>query len=127
MTQRLPMTFAALVVQPNSMRKMPDRLCAGITNAAPNDWRAAAWILERSWPDEYARVSVERVEPLEENNESKPGLMILYNMGGKSMQELLDFPTDQDPPEAAAEKQRRLLGQTEKASAPETISNAPPA
>ena len=43
---------------------------------------------------------------------------ILYQTGEKTMQELLDFPTMYDPPEVAAEKQRRLLEMTPAKNAP---------
>jgi hypothetical protein len=60
---------------------------------------------------------VERVEPLEEKNE-KSGLTILYQTGNNTFAELLDFATMDDPPEVAAEKQRRLLEMTPAKNAP---------
>src|SRR6185437_13104528 len=50
--------FAAAVFRARARAKA--KLVRVITDAAPNDWRAAAWLLERSW--------VERVEPFEETN-----------------------------------------------------------
>lgn len=115
--------FAAAVYRARSRSKA--KLVRVITNAAPNDWRAAAWILERSWPKEYARVTVERIE--EDKDESKRGLTILYQTGDKTMTELLDFPNaETDSLEVGREKQRRLLGQTEKAPAPDKISEVRP-
>ena len=38
------------------------RSVAVIANAAPKNWQAAAWLLERRWPERWARVS-QRAEP----------------------------------------------------------------
>jgi hypothetical protein len=46
------------------------------------------------------------------------GCTILYNVGNHTLAELLDFPTMDDPPEVAAEKQRRLLEMTPAKNAP---------
>src|SRR5437868_33069 len=78
-------SFAAAVFRARGIAKTG--LVAVIRKAAPDDWRAAAWILERSWPDEYART--ERVEQIGEKTESKP-LTILYSCGNKPLSELLD-------------------------------------
>jgi len=123
--------FAAAVFRARARAKA--KLVRVITDAAPNDWRAAAWLLERSWADEYSRVTVERVEPFEETNKSKPGVTILYRLGNQTLRELTDFPNmETDSPEVAREKQRRLLGQTTEAqeeiveASEETISDTPP-
>ena len=123
--ERYP-AFAAAVHRARAKAKM--KLVRVIIDQAPDDWGAAAWALERSYPKEYARVTVERVEPFEEKKESKP-LTILYQTGNHTIAELLDFPNvETDSPEAGREKQRRLLGQTAKTPAqpePEKISDAP--
>src|SRR5947208_3503538 len=49
-------SFAAAIFRARARAKA--KLVRVITNAAPNDWRAAAWVLERSWADEYSRVTV---------------------------------------------------------------------
>jgi len=100
-----------------------------VRNAAKTNPNHAQWILERSWPDEYSRVSVERVEQIgEQADEKKLALNVFYDTGGQGIENLLDFPIHfsmYDSPEVAAEKQRRLLGQTTEAPDPK-ISNAPP-
>jgi hypothetical protein len=86
-------------------------------SATQKDWKAAAWTLEKMFPAEFR--GDEPKQPL--------GVTILYDMGGKSMQELLDFPTEHDSAEVGREKQARLLGQTVKAPSQETaVTDAPP-
>jgi len=114
--ERYP-AFAAAVHRARAKAKM--KLVRVIIDQAPDDWRAAAWALERSYPKEYARVTVERVEPFEEKKESKP-LTILYQTPSGGLAQLLDFPDADDPPEVAAEKQRRLLEMTPAKNAPES-------
>jgi hypothetical protein len=111
-------SFAAAIYRARAKAKM--KLVRVIIDQAPDDWRAAAWALERSYPKEYARVTVERVEPFEEKKESKPGLTILYQTSSGGLAQLLDFPDADDPPEVAAEKQRRLLEMTPAKNAPES-------
>src|SRR5437764_9236749 len=101
------------------------KLVRVIINQAPNDWRAAAWILERSWPNEYARI--ERVEQVGEKAESV-GVNIYYDTGGKGLAALTDFPYDTDPPDVIAAKQAKLLGHraSDDDQAQPQISDAPP-
>jgi hypothetical protein len=62
---------------------------------------------------------------LRKRTKASRGLLILYQMGDKTLQELLDFPNaETNSPEVANEKQRRLFGQTAKEPAAETISDA---
>ena len=55
---------------------------------------------------------------------------IFYDTGGKTMQELLDFPLETDSPEVAQQKQARLMGNTppappaEEAPPPQVVSKA---
>jgi hypothetical protein len=85
---------------------------------------ADLWLLERSWPQEYSRVSVDRVEQIGEKADQKVGVQIYYSCGKSTLAQLLDFPVlGTDAPKVGREKQRRLLGQTEKA--PEKTSDAP--
>jgi len=87
----------------------------------------AAWILERSWPSEYSRVSVERVEEVGEKADAKKfDVNILYSCGNRTFAELTDFPNlENNSPEVAAEKQRRLTGESDtpaEAQAPISLS-----
>src|SRR5437868_3207503 len=96
-------SFAAAIFRARGLAKTS--LVAVIRKAAPDDWRAAAWILERSWPNEYART--ERIEQINEPANDRP-LTIVYNTLGQPLSELLDFPIHpsmkqgHDTPEAAA-------------------------
>ena len=83
-------------------------------------------MLERRWPQEYART--ERIEQISEQPaEKKISLNVYYNTHGEKLEKLLDFPNaETDSPEVGREKQRRLLGQIAEAPAPEKISDAPP-
>jgi hypothetical protein len=99
-------SFAAAVYRARAGAKM--KLVRVIIDQAPKDWRAAAFLLERSWPDEYARA--ERVEQVDEKKDV--GLTILYDTGGQTMEQLCNFPihpsmtTDDDPAKQAAEEAR---------------------
>jgi hypothetical protein len=98
-----------------------------VRKAAKTNAKHAEWILERSWPSEYARV--ERIEQVDEKaDENKMVVNIFYDTGNQSLAQLLDFPNaETDSPKVGREKQRRLLGQTtEKAPLQETMSDAPP-
>jgi hypothetical protein len=86
-------------------------------DASPKDFRAACWLLERSYPGEYARTETRIIEQKAEE-QKMGGCTILYNVGNHTLAELLDFPTMDDPPEVAAEKQRRLLEMTPAKNAP---------
>jgi len=99
-----------------------------VRNAAKTNPNHAQWILERSWPDEYSRVSVERVEQIgEKTDENKMSLNIFYDTGGQGMEKLLAFPNaETDSPEVAREKQRHMVGQIAEAPVKEKISDAPP-
>ena len=93
-----------------------------VRNAARINAKHAEWLLERSWPNEYARV--ERVEQVNEADDKKLALNILYSTGNHTLAQLLDFPNaETDTLEVAQQKQARLMGE---APAPEKISDAPP-
>jgi hypothetical protein len=103
-----------------------------VRNAAKTNAKHAEWLLERSWPNEYART--ERIEQIGEKADEDSSLKIYYNTHGQPFSELLAFPIHfsmaqgHDSPEVTREKQRRLLGQTAKTPAqpePEKISDAP--
>ena len=102
------------------------KLVAIIQNAAKTNANHAQWLLERSWPNEYARV--ERVEQIGEADDKKLNLSIYYDTGGIGMEKLTDFPNaETDSPAEAAAKQKRLLGETANVPDPqEKISDAAP-
>ena len=76
----------------------------------PNDWRAAAFLLERMWPQEYART--ERIEQVNEQADDKKVSLNVYYNNDQPLARLLDFPNaETDSPDVAREKQRRLLEQ----------------
>ena len=62
----------------------------------------ACWLLKRSWPNEYSRVSVERVEQIGEPPERS--VKILYQANKKELKELLRFPIHHSMYEPAAEE-----------------------
>jgi hypothetical protein len=117
-------SFAAAVYRARAKAKM--KLVRIIIDQAPNDWRAAAFLLERSWPQEYART--ERVEQIgEKADDKKMACHIWYDTGGKTMQELLDFPIHpsmKQTTEVGREEQARAVGQTEKQIAQQDCSSA---
>ena len=127
--------FAAAVYVSRSRAKA--KLVRVIVKQAPRDWRAAAWILERSWPNEYART--ERIEQIgEQADDKKISVAIYYDTQGQPLSQLLDFPIhpsmagqQTDSPKTGRKKQQRLLGERVEAAAqpepePEKISDAPP-
>ena len=72
----------------------------------------------------HAEIAIKNVG--EQADDKKLSLNVDHN-NDQQLSRLLDFPNaETDSPKVAAEKQRRLLGETEKAPAPETISDAPP-
>ena len=108
-------SFAAAVSRARAKAKA--KLVKVIVDASPKDFRAACWLLERSYPGEYARTETRIIEQKAEE-QKMGGCTILYNVGNHTLAELLDFPTMDDPPEVAAEKQRRLLEMTPAKNAP---------
>jgi len=120
-------SFAAAVYRARSRAKA--KLGRVITNAAPKDWRAAAFVLERSWPNEYART--ERIQQIgEKADDKKLNLQIYYN-NDQPLSSLLDFPVHPSMAMGydawkAAEEKRRLAeesGATENAPAEAKISD----
>lgn len=67
--------------------------------------------------NQYAQTETRVIEQKAEE-QKMGGCTILYNVGNHTLAELLDFPTMDDPPEVAAEKQRRLLEMTPAKNAP---------
>lgn len=67
-----------------------ERLVRRVTNAAAQDWRAAAWMLERHYPKEYGPTAQRQAEATEHSRECPP-MRIILDTGGKTMEELLDF------------------------------------
>ena len=94
-------SFAAAVSRARAKAKA--KLVKVIVDASPKDFRAACWLLERSYPGEYARTETRIIEQKAEE-QKMGGCTILYNVGNHTLAELLDFPIMDDPPEVAAEK-----------------------
>jgi len=66
--------------------------------------------LVRRWPQEYGRVE-RRIEQPDENKNI--GVTILYDTGGKTMEELLDFPIEgKDPREDRRPRINQRFGQS---------------
>ena len=55
-----------------------------------DDWRAAAFLLERRWPDEFGRCDIRPLPPPEEKK--KINVAFIVNTGGKSLEEVANFP-----------------------------------
>jgi hypothetical protein len=88
------------------------------------DWRAAAFLLSRRFPQEYGRVE-RRVEQPDENKNI--GVNIWYDRQGHGLARLLDFPNfETDSPEVGRQKQARLVGNTLRAPPQEATADAPP-
>jgi DnaB helicase-like protein/AAA domain-containing protein len=95
-------------------------------HAAPKDYRAACFLLERGWPSEYSRVTVERVEQIGEAEENTVGVSVYLDTAGQGLKRLLDFPNSEcDSPEVIEEKQRRLGLALKAQSEPAVTDNAP--
>jgi len=92
-----------------------------VRNAAKTNAKHAEFLLERMWPQEYART--ERIEQIGEKADEDFSLKIYYNTHGQPLSELLAFPIHSsmkqghDSPKVGREKQRRLLGETAEAPA----------
>src|SRR5437868_9597085 len=81
--------FAAATREARARAKI--HLVGIVRKAAKTNAKHAEWLLERSWPNEYARV--ERVEQIGEKADDKSvGVQIYYQLGNKSLAQLLDFP-----------------------------------
>jgi hypothetical protein len=62
------------------------------------DWKAASWQLERGWPLEFALIYREQATPPAPNEKKKLSLAVFLNTGGKSLQEITNFPIIESPP-----------------------------
>jgi hypothetical protein len=99
-------TFATATREARARAKI--KLVNIVRNAANKNPVHACWLLERSWPGEYSRVSVERIEQVETKADS--GIKILLQTGDKTLRELIDFPNlETDSEEEQARKQAALL------------------
>ena len=55
-----------------------------VAKAAKEDWRAAAFLLERSWPEEYGRRAPEEVEVLTKTQQPPPNITVTVGRDDKS-------------------------------------------
>ena len=55
------------------------------------DWRGKSWYLERTAPGEFGRVE-ERPLPEPAEGEKKVSVAIVFNTGGKTLEQFADFP-----------------------------------
>jgi hypothetical protein len=67
------------------------KLVKVLVDAAPLDWRSAAWLLERGWPNEYGRTWREPTTPDEANENDATSVTVVIR-SDKSREELLNFP-----------------------------------
>jgi hypothetical protein len=78
-----------------------------------DDWRAQAFLLERRWPNEYGKVA-ERALPDVLAEPKRPSIAIVLNTGGKSLEELANFPVvGEQPALPKAEPNERVNGADE--------------
>jgi len=57
-----------------------------------DDWRAAAFLLERRWPDEFGRCDARMLPPPAETEKRINVAFILPDLKGKTLQEVANFP-----------------------------------
>lgn len=81
------------------------KLVAIISEAGKIDARHAEWLLERGWPGEYGKAWREPAAAPDEEARPIPFKMYL-DTGGKTLQELTDFPVIKGQPESPAAEQR---------------------
>ena len=91
-----------------------------IRNAAKTNPNHAQWLLERSWPGEYART--ERVEQIGEKPDAKSvGCSIFYDVGNGTLAQLLNFPIDPSMKQVEGKTPNTVADQ----ALPDAISDAP--
>jgi hypothetical protein len=120
--------FAAATREARARAKI--KLVAIISKAAKTDARHAEWLLERSWPAEYSRVTVERVEQIGDEPKTV-GVNIFYDTGGEGIEKLLAFPTHPSMMQSQTEVEQANVpaenaADTDNDEAPEPINEAPP-
>jgi hypothetical protein len=84
--------FLAAIARARAKAKI--KLVAIITDAAKIEARHAEWLLERGWPNEYGRPYRE-LAPQEAENPI--GVTVVCHTGGKTIEQLLDFPVVKQP------------------------------
>jgi transposase len=70
-----------------------------------DDWRSAAFLLERRWPNEYGKVEHQLPD---EPEPKKVSIAVVLNTGGKTLEELVNFPMCSDASPPAPEQQEQI-------------------
>lgn len=78
-----------------------------VTTLAVKDWRAAAFLLERSWPEDYGRRAPEEVESTKKTQQFPPNIKINIHTDDESELAVLIMEESRKPGGGDREKIRR--------------------
>jgi transposase len=68
-----------------------------------DDWRSAAFLLERRWPNEYGKVERQLPEP---EPKKAVSIALVLNTGGKTLEEFVNFPMIEGNPPPPPEQEQ---------------------